>query len=106
RKDHEEAYRAGVRAVQKYFGDPLYEQVKDHLRAGQWRQGLYGLLVLSRYYPMRLIRHPRLNRFVSDCLERLGTLTPTPGGVGADTKNAAQRMTASAGTERSARHGQ
>ena len=56
----EEAYRIGVKGVQRFYGDPLVETVKRHVRASEWIQALIGVLVLLRYYPARLVRRPSL----------------------------------------------
>ncbi len=56
----EEAYRIGVHGVQRFYGDPLVEKVKRHVRASEWIQALIGVLVLVRYYPARLVRRSSL----------------------------------------------
>lgn len=58
-KNYEEAYRAGVRAWQACYGEPLINQVSRHLRGPrkQWKQAIRGLAGLLRYYPRGLIRH-------------------------------------------------
>jgi glycosyltransferase involved in cell wall biosynthesis len=56
-KDCEDAYRIGVKGVQRFYGDPLVETVKRHARASEWIQAMIGVLVLLRYCPARLVRH-------------------------------------------------
>jgi hypothetical protein len=56
-KDCEEAYRIGIQGVQRFYGDPLLEKVKRHVRASEWIQALIGVFVLLRYCPARLVRH-------------------------------------------------
>jgi glycosyltransferase involved in cell wall biosynthesis len=55
-KGYDDAYRLGVKGVKRYFGDPLYENIKAHVRASDWRQALCGLLVLLRYDTGGLVR--------------------------------------------------
>jgi glycosyltransferase involved in cell wall biosynthesis len=48
---YEEAYKAGVRLWQDWYGDPLVGEVKTQLKEGQWVRALRGVLALLRYYP-------------------------------------------------------
>jgi glycosyltransferase involved in cell wall biosynthesis len=55
-RDYEQAYRIGIKGVQKYYGEPLCERVKSHARASEWGDALHDVLVLLRYYPGGLLR--------------------------------------------------
>jgi hypothetical protein len=55
-RDYEAAYQIGVKGVQNYFGEPLCEKIKGHVRSAEWRKALQDVLVLLRYYPHRLVR--------------------------------------------------
>ena len=59
-EDCKEAYRIGVKGVQRFYGEPLVQKVKRHARASEWIQAMVGALVLLRYYPARLIKHSSL----------------------------------------------
>jgi glycosyltransferase involved in cell wall biosynthesis len=50
-KQYEEAYRAGMRRRQWTHGDRLVGEVRGHLRGGEWKRALRGMLILLRYYP-------------------------------------------------------
>ncbi len=54
-KQYEEAYRAGLRFWRGWYGDPLVDRVRAHLRGREWKQATRGLLVLARYYPRGLV---------------------------------------------------
>jgi Glycosyl transferase family 2 len=59
-EDCKNAYRVGVEGIQRFYGEPLVEKVKRHLRASEWTQALSGVFVLLRCCPVRLIRHSSL----------------------------------------------
>ncbi len=50
-KQNREAYEAGLEHSREYFGKPLIEEVRAHVRVGEWQQVLRGLMVLLRYNP-------------------------------------------------------
>jgi hypothetical protein len=52
-KRYKEAYEAGIKHSREYFGEPLVEQGRAHVRERKWKQALRGLLVLVRYHPRR-----------------------------------------------------
>jgi glycosyltransferase involved in cell wall biosynthesis len=54
-KQYEEAYRSGLRFWRGWYGDPLVDRVRGHLRGREWKQATRGLLVLTRYYPRGLV---------------------------------------------------
>jgi hypothetical protein len=61
---YEEAYKAGVRLWQDWYGDPLVGEVKTQLKEGQWVRALRGVLALLRYYPrgLALLSERRMER--------------------------------------------
>lgn len=48
------AVETGIREVQRYYGRLLGAEVKALLRARRWRQALFALCTLARYYPADL----------------------------------------------------
>src|SRR5215212_2619463 len=53
-KRYEEAYKAGIRFWQHYYGDPLVGKVRTHAREREGGCVLRGTMVLLRYYPWGL----------------------------------------------------
>ena len=54
-KQYEEAYKAGIEIRRGAYGDRLVDQVRAHLREGEWKRALGGLVVLVRYYPQGIL---------------------------------------------------
>jgi hypothetical protein len=50
-KQYKTAYEAGVKHSREYFGEPLVEEVRVHLRQGEWKGMLCSVLTLLLYYP-------------------------------------------------------
>jgi glycosyltransferase involved in cell wall biosynthesis len=49
--DYEEAQKEGIRATQRYYGDPLVEQIRQAANRSAWRQVYRGVLTLLTCYP-------------------------------------------------------
>ena len=47
----QEAYRAGIRNWQEYYGKRLLKVVRSSAEAREWKKVLKGLYTLLRYYP-------------------------------------------------------
>jgi len=63
-KRHKEAYRAGVRFWQSWYGDPLVDEVRANVQEGDWKRVVGGILVLLQYYPrgLALLSERRMER--------------------------------------------
>ena len=53
-KRHEKAIKEGVRVAQDKYGGQLAYKVLAHVRRREWKQAMWNLLVLLRYYPFPL----------------------------------------------------
>ena len=53
------AMRAGRRRWQEFYGDRLVEEVRAHVRAGDWRAAAAKAAVLARHHPRGLLLHAR-----------------------------------------------
>jgi glycosyltransferase involved in cell wall biosynthesis len=51
---YEKASETGLRGGREYYGVPLTDEVRGHLRGREWKRALQGMLVLLRYYPQGL----------------------------------------------------
>lgn len=54
-KKSAEAYKAGVRNWQKYYGKKLMKDLRSRAKAREWDQVLMGALTLLRYYPRGVV---------------------------------------------------
>jgi glycosyltransferase involved in cell wall biosynthesis/uncharacterized coiled-coil protein SlyX len=63
-KRYEKASETGLRGGREYYGVPLADEVRGHLRGGEWKRALRGMLVLLRYYPrgLTLLGERRMER--------------------------------------------
>lgn len=54
-----EAYRTGIRAVKDAYGEAVFEQMRNQMRAGgpEWRRAWRNMLLLLRLYPLSVLRH-------------------------------------------------
>ncbi len=50
-EQYREAYKFGMRRWQSWYGDPLIDKVRAHVRGREWKQAMGGMLALARYYP-------------------------------------------------------
>jgi glycosyltransferase involved in cell wall biosynthesis len=50
----EAAYRNGLEAVRRFWGDPLVERVRELVGEREWKEALRGAYLLARYYPRGL----------------------------------------------------
>jgi len=54
----EEAYRAGLKNLQDFYGEKLVEDIRAHVRArDDWREISVGVITLLRYYPRGFFTH-------------------------------------------------
>jgi len=60
---HASQLAEGVRFFQDYYGGELVSEVRSLLRAHRWREALFGMVLLLRYYPRglaeRILRRAR-----------------------------------------------
>jgi hypothetical protein len=49
--DLEDAWRAGGRSAQEYFGSRLLKQVQENVYSRDWKYAASGMLTLIRYFP-------------------------------------------------------
>jgi glycosyltransferase involved in cell wall biosynthesis len=49
---YEDAIKQGVRAAQRHYGGRLAYGVLAHLREQEWKQAIWAMLILLRYYPL------------------------------------------------------
>jgi glycosyltransferase involved in cell wall biosynthesis len=54
-KRYEEAYTIGLKGGKEYYGVPLADKLRDHVRGHEWKGALEGVLVLLRYYPRGIV---------------------------------------------------
>jgi hypothetical protein len=52
---YEEAHTIGLRGSKEYYGVPLADEVRDHVRKRKWKGALRRALVLLRYYPRGIV---------------------------------------------------
>ena len=52
-----EAFREGRRRWQEFYGTRLVEEIRAHVRAGEWRTAIRKALTLARYHPRGLTHH-------------------------------------------------
>jgi hypothetical protein len=57
KKEYEDAYRAGIRTYQMYYGDQLMNQARAHFRTREWKRLIGRSLALLRHNPAGFIRH-------------------------------------------------
>ena len=55
-RQFEEAYRKGRQETRAYYGQPLVEELGQHVRLGQWKPAIADLTALLRYDPCRLLQ--------------------------------------------------
>lgn len=55
----ERAWREGVQRSQNEYGEQLATAVRTHVRAGEWRLAIAGLVGLLQYHPRGFLRHAR-----------------------------------------------
>ena len=55
-KHYEEAYKCGIKGIKNYYGNPLVEEIHDHLREFEWKQAIQDFLVILRYYPQGFLK--------------------------------------------------
>jgi len=48
---YRDAYKAGMKHSQKYFGEPLVEEARAQMEERRWHQAIGTLSVLMRYHP-------------------------------------------------------
>lgn len=53
---YREAYEHGMVFWRNLYGEPLVDEIRTHLEAGEWRQAWRGLAVLRRHYPRGFVR--------------------------------------------------
>jgi glycosyltransferase involved in cell wall biosynthesis len=53
---YREALQVGLRSAQEDYGEKLIRVVGKQMREGNWRAAVYGLMILSRYYPQGLVK--------------------------------------------------
>lgn len=53
---YREALQTGLRSAQEDYGEKLIRVVGNQMREGNWRAAVYGLMILSRYYPQGLVK--------------------------------------------------
>jgi glycosyltransferase involved in cell wall biosynthesis len=51
RRQYREAYKAGMKHSQEYFGEPLVEEVRTYMQKHRWHRVIRALPVLMRYHP-------------------------------------------------------
>jgi glycosyltransferase involved in cell wall biosynthesis len=56
-KRYEEAIRVGVRGIQEYYGKPLVDDIRRHLKANEWKHAIRGMSILMWYYPRGFVKH-------------------------------------------------
>lgn len=49
--EYRDAYREGERRYPEYYGERLIDEMRDHFRAGRWKEVADGYRYLMRYYP-------------------------------------------------------
>ena len=54
---YEEAFKFGVKQAQEYYGEPLADEIRDHLRALKWKRAIQNMIMLLRYYPLGFVKH-------------------------------------------------
>jgi glycosyltransferase involved in cell wall biosynthesis len=57
KKEYEDAYRAGIRSYQRYYGDQLMNQARAHFRTRDWGRLIGRTLSLLRHNPKGFVRH-------------------------------------------------
>jgi glycosyltransferase involved in cell wall biosynthesis len=69
---YEKACETGLRGGREYYGVPLADEVRGHLRGREWKRALRGLLILLRYYPwgLTLLDERRMARYRKQDAER------------------------------------
>lgn len=68
KKEYEEAYRAGIRSYQMYYGDQVMNEARAHYRRREWGRLIERTLALLRHNPRGFARHAgrKLYMAVSD----------------------------------------
>ena len=56
-KQHRDALKSGIRAVQHGYGEKLAGAVGNHLRNRNFKQALSGMVVLLKFYPKGFAVH-------------------------------------------------
>lgn len=56
------AYREGWRHWQEFYGSHLVNEIREHVRDGEWAPALHKGLVLAMFYPRGLAQHTRRTR--------------------------------------------
>jgi hypothetical protein len=69
---YEKACEIGLRGGSEYYGVPLADEVRGHLRAHEWKRALRGILILLRYYPrgLTLLDERRMAQYREQDAER------------------------------------
>jgi glycosyltransferase involved in cell wall biosynthesis len=70
---YKKAYNAGIEYWGRWYGNPLIEEMRVHVREREWRAAIEGMLVLLRYHPRGLPRllPARLRRRIQALLQKL-----------------------------------
>jgi glycosyltransferase involved in cell wall biosynthesis len=50
----EAAWRTGLEAVRRFWGDPLVERIREQVGEREWKEALRGAYLLAKYYPRGL----------------------------------------------------
>jgi glycosyltransferase involved in cell wall biosynthesis len=56
KKEHERAYKHGIKSWQRLYGNALFKDVLVHARKREWKQGLWDMLVLIWHDPGVFLR--------------------------------------------------
>ncbi len=77
-RQYEEAYSAGIRHWQEFYGERLVNEVRAHVRARRWKRALLDMLALAIYYPKAIIKHAgrKSRRTISRIKNQTGLLAP------------------------------
>jgi len=67
----EDALQTGIHGAQRYYGEPLADEIQKNLEAGNWMLALQGVMNILRYYPAGFRKY-FYSRFFRSAFKRSG----------------------------------